>query len=78
MNLDALRRRSGFYADTRNPQWVATLWPSKESFNWFWRCNKPALIVAGVAIKYGRDWLLDIEKLESFARAQLAHCEVSA
>lgn len=58
LQLANLRRKNVFYQHDA-PDWVRNLWPRPESFDWFVRSHRQALVSNGALIKLGRDYLVD-------------------
>lgn len=56
--LDNLRRKTAFYQHDA-PAWVKNFWPRQESFDWFIKHHRDALIEQGALVKLGRDYFID-------------------
>ena len=68
--LDNLRRKRVFYTHDA-PPWVRNLWPRPQSFDWFIRHNKHALVQSGALVKLGRDYFVDVSVFPAVAEKVL-------
>lgn len=53
-----LRRKPGYYHHEAKP-WMLHVWPRKESFDWFIKKNRDALVTERAIVKIGRDYFVD-------------------
>lgn len=66
LQLNNLRRKAAFYEHDA-PEWVKNLWPRPESFDWFVKHHRDALLAQGAMIKLGRDYFVDVERFPAAA-----------
>ena len=76
VELSKLRRKDDYYQNSA-PDWVRTIWDRKESFEWFLKNNRRALIQNQAIIRLGRDYFIHSGRFDAVAR-QLIGCEASA
>ncbi len=53
-----LRRKRDYYLHD-GPDWVRTIWPKPESFDWFLKNNRTNLVRDGGIVRLGRDYFVD-------------------
>lgn len=63
--LQNLRRKPDYYRHDA-PEWVRTIWPRPESFNWFVKAHRDTLMSQGAVVRLGRDQFVNVE---TFPRA---------
>lgn len=70
MNLVNLRRKADYYHSDA-PDWVRSIWPRQESFGWFIKNNRQALVDQDAVVRLGRDYFVDKEKFPVVAGSLL-------
>lgn len=61
MDLSNLRHKRDYYKHAA-PAWVRIVFHNYNSFDWFCKNNREALIAAGALFRIGRDYFVDTEK----------------
>ncbi len=62
MDLSKLRRKRDYYTSD-SPDWVRIVFRSFESFDWFCKDNRDALLAAGALMRIGRDYFVETEQI---------------
>ena len=65
-----LRRKTAYYRHDA-PDWVRNVWNRLESFDWFIKNNRAALLERGAVVKLGRDYFVDTQVFQGLAERLL-------
>ena len=65
-----LRRKTAYYQQDA-PDWVRNVWNRPESFDWFVKNNRNALVECGAVVKLGRDFFVDTQVFPGVAERLL-------
>lgn len=65
-DLKALCRTSDYY-DNHIPNWMRSVWPKPEGFQWFLKNHRRQLVESGALVRLGRDYFVSQEAFESVA-----------
>jgi hypothetical protein len=71
LTLPNLRRKPDYWRHD-GPEWVRKIWPRPESFHWFIKSNRDALLAQGAVVRLGRDYFIDAQAFPPAAEAILA------
>ncbi len=69
-DITHLRRKCDYYLHD-GPEWVRTIWPKPESFNWFLKNHRNELNRQGAIVRLGRDYFVDLMTFPDVAAATL-------
>lgn len=58
IKLARIRRKPDYYQNDA-PDWVRNVWPRPQSFDWFLKHHRDALVDAGALVRLGRDHFVD-------------------
>lgn len=68
--LQNLRRKPDYYQHDA-PQWVRNIWTRPQSFDWFIKANRDALVSQGAVVRLGRDYFVNTESFPQVAESIL-------
>lgn len=70
INLSLVRRKPDYYRNDA-PAWVRNVWPRPESFDWFIKNNRTALVSQGAVVRLGRDYFVNAKVFPRVAESLL-------
>lgn len=70
VQLQQLRRKATYYQHDA-PAWVRNIWDRLESFDWFIKNNRAALLEHGAVVRLGRDYFINAKVFPKAAESLL-------